>query len=297
MVADSLEEALARASEKLSGMGPVVELRERRILVVGDTHGYPEVTRWALSLGDRLGVEAVVFLGDYVDRGPDGVGNLALLAEALVEDRRVYMLRGNHEDPYMNQYYGFADELKAKNLTQLYPAVSSLYQYLPIIAVAKPLFLVHGGIPCRKCSSTREEAWRINEIAGELGKVWGTRKSLDTYYGNKVLRHLLWNDPSIEVEWYSESPRGPGIYYYGPAAWGMFLKENNLKAIVRAHEKVDAALAACDTSIRPLSGTLSLEDIAGCVLTVFSSLYHGEGAGALEFILDEGRIHAYRYGG
>lgn len=70
-----------------------------RMLVVGDIHGCrPELDVLLAGLAPRAG-DVVIFLGDYVDRGPDVRGVLDRLL-ALAEDRTVrsIFLRGNHED-------------------------------------------------------------------------------------------------------------------------------------------------------------------------------------------------------
>ena len=64
-------------------------------IAIGDIHGCLEPLR---DLVDRLPPnEELVFLGDYVDRGPDSAGVLRYL-EALAETRPCRFLTGNHED-------------------------------------------------------------------------------------------------------------------------------------------------------------------------------------------------------
>ena len=71
----------------------------RRVFVVGDIHGCGRELE-ALLDGLRLGTgDTTVFLGDYVDRGPD-VGGVVERLLALAQDPGVssVFLRGNHED-------------------------------------------------------------------------------------------------------------------------------------------------------------------------------------------------------
>src|SRR5207237_10770563 len=76
-----------------------------RSYVIGDIHGCPDelvylVQALPLESGDRL-----VFLGDYIDRGPDSSGVISFLLE-LQKDRGAYefvFLKGYHED--MRLYY------------------------------------------------------------------------------------------------------------------------------------------------------------------------------------------------
>ena len=64
-----------------------------------------EPVRWEEEINGKL-----VFLGDYIDRGPFGVEVILLL---LILKQRyptsVYLLRGNHESRGLTEYYGFRD--------------------------------------------------------------------------------------------------------------------------------------------------------------------------------------------
>ena len=57
-------------------------------------------------------VEGLVFLGDYVDRGPYSLVNfLFALSLFLAWPEKVILLRGNLEDIEINAIYGFFKEL------------------------------------------------------------------------------------------------------------------------------------------------------------------------------------------
>ena len=78
--------APANGAAGLSGDG-------RRTFVISDVHGYPELIENALDHGAfRDGVDDLIFAGDFVDRGPDAEGCLALL-----ERYATRTLVGNHE--------------------------------------------------------------------------------------------------------------------------------------------------------------------------------------------------------
>ncbi len=87
-----------RSREVLKEEGRLIRLPSHRAVVfVGDTHGDRNATVRVL---ERFPPEehVLVFLGDYVDRGPDSPGNLALLLEAkLAHPGSVHLLMGNHE--------------------------------------------------------------------------------------------------------------------------------------------------------------------------------------------------------
>jgi serine/threonine protein phosphatase 1 len=67
-----------------------------RTLAVGDIHGCSTLLDDLLAAVRPTADDLLVFLGDYVDRGPDGRGVIDRLL-ALRRTHRVVCLRGNHE--------------------------------------------------------------------------------------------------------------------------------------------------------------------------------------------------------
>lgn len=88
----------ARWREILDREGRLIALSgDRTTVFVGDTHGDRDATERVLETFPP-GEHVLVFLGDYVDRGPDSWGNLTLLLEAkLAHPDSVHLLMGNHE--------------------------------------------------------------------------------------------------------------------------------------------------------------------------------------------------------
>lgn len=137
--------------------------------VVGDIHGCLAEVRYLveqlpLERGDRL-----VFLGDYIDRGPDSMGVVSYLLE-LREQGKIdaVFLKGNHEDMFLD-YLGFpgnhgdvflnngghatlasygisASNGAAESAGQLPQAHLAFYQNLETFCVVKPYLCVHAGI-------------------------------------------------------------------------------------------------------------------------------------------------------
>jgi serine/threonine protein phosphatase 1 len=76
---------------------------DTRIYAVGDIHGRADLLGETMErIDDDLSRRPIAFaveiyLGDYVDRGPDSKGVIDLLAARLVKSNAV-CLRGNHED-------------------------------------------------------------------------------------------------------------------------------------------------------------------------------------------------------
>jgi len=72
-----------------------------RILAVGDIHGYTAALDALLAAVAPQPEDSLIFLGDYVDRGPDSRGVLDRVIE-LEKTRRAICLRGNHEQMMMD---------------------------------------------------------------------------------------------------------------------------------------------------------------------------------------------------
>jgi serine/threonine protein phosphatase 1 len=80
-----------------------------RAYAVGDVHGHASLldgmfARVARDLQERphAGDVLEVFLGDYVDRGPDSAGVVERLAAPPAPGRRRVCLRGNHEEALLD---------------------------------------------------------------------------------------------------------------------------------------------------------------------------------------------------
>ncbi|GAA4537218.1 metallophosphoesterase family protein [Amycolatopsis samaneae] len=95
--------------------------KDRSTYVVGDVHGHRDALAEALRAEGLLddedrwagGADHLWFLGDFVDRGPDGVGAIDLVmrleAEAAEAGGSVRTLLGNHEILLLGMYH-FGDE-------------------------------------------------------------------------------------------------------------------------------------------------------------------------------------------
>ena len=71
-----------------------------KIFAMGDLHGRLDLLVRALKAidahSDRVGAK-IITLGDYVDRGPDSAGIIALLMEQQAADKDFICIQGNHE--------------------------------------------------------------------------------------------------------------------------------------------------------------------------------------------------------
>jgi serine/threonine protein phosphatase 1 len=70
---------------------------DRRLLAVGDIHGHREKLSRLLELVAPTGQDQVVFLGDYIDRGPQSREVIEELLAFRQRFPQTVFLRGNHE--------------------------------------------------------------------------------------------------------------------------------------------------------------------------------------------------------
>lgn len=76
-----------------------------RLIAIGDIHGQKEKLERLLDDVAPTGEDRLVFLGDYIDRGPDAHGVIELLIN-LREDRPdTVFIRGNHEQMLLDALF------------------------------------------------------------------------------------------------------------------------------------------------------------------------------------------------
>jgi serine/threonine protein phosphatase 1 len=68
-----------------------------RLLAIGDIHGYLEKLQNLIELVKPTQEDQVVFLGDYIDRGPDSPGVIEFLMEFSKKFPKTIFIGGNHE--------------------------------------------------------------------------------------------------------------------------------------------------------------------------------------------------------
>ncbi|MEM0089806.1 MAG: metallophosphoesterase [Nitrososphaerota archaeon] len=193
---------------------------EDECIIVGDVHGDKESVARALELLEQN--RTLIFLGDYVDRGPYQLESMYVLLKAKIENpSRLILLRGNHESRSMNLYYGFYDVVLSRYSQSLYELFVDVFSKMPICAlINREILCLHGGIA---------EGLESIEQLRTLPK--GDDDPKDPIY-----LQVLWNDPDESIETFAPSYRGPGIRLFGASVLENFLKKNGLKMLVRAHE-------------------------------------------------------------
>jgi hypothetical protein len=146
MTREEIRDLLDEAEKRFASEPKLIELESGKVIFVGDTHGDLEaserVTRRYLKPKNRL-----VFLGDYVDRGPASLENVNFLLEQKTRHPdALYLLMGNHEGYSVGSFQP-ADFWEGLD-TELRQRYSEVFGRLPL-AVSTPngIIALHGALP------------------------------------------------------------------------------------------------------------------------------------------------------
>ncbi|CDW59173.1 serine:threonine protein phosphatase PP1 isozyme [Trichuris trichiura] len=214
---------ILRSSLKFFNTEPTLLDISYPVNICGDIHGNFEALLFIFSMGGWPPTQRYLFLGDYVDRGKDGVEVFTLLLLLKLRyPSHVYLTRGNHETAYMNKTYGFMKECIDRFSREIWHEFQHVFDVLPIAAIVNhTLFCVHGG---------------ISPQLTDLSIIENTPKPVKIPRSG-VLNDLLWSDPIETVSEWIPSDRG-GTCSYGPAAAELFCLRNRISMIVRSHQVV-----------------------------------------------------------
>ncbi|KAK9450428.1 Metallo-dependent phosphatase-like protein [Limtongia smithiae] len=194
------------------------------VKIVGDIHGqYGDLIRLFEMCGFPPSAN-YLFLGDYVDRGKQGLETiLLLLAYKIKYPENFFLLRGNHECANVTRVYGFYDECKRRCGIKVWKTFVDCFNTLPIAAiVASKIFCVHGG---------------LSPVLNSMDEIRNIARPTDVPdYG--LLNDLLWSDPTDMQDEWEDNERGVS-YCFGKSAINRFLAKFEFDLVCRAHMVVE----------------------------------------------------------
>ena len=230
-----LEDAHAALKDIYRSRRNVLDLEPagKRLIIVGDLHGDYNGLRRALAVARKEGFPrdaSLVFLGDYVDRGPEQLRVFyTVLALQMEYPEKVVLLRGNHEPPEVlpvqpHDYPAVLMERYPEAYKELYNASRRVWEALLLSAYWPSLGLLalHGGLP----TETYKRASSLLEYLGGETRGW-----------NRVYTEILWNDPTEHVGFRFPSMRGVG-YEFGPRVTSWVRERFGVSLVVRGHQSV-----------------------------------------------------------
>jgi len=196
----------------------LVEIKEaKKVVFVGDTHGDLEASQKVIKNYLKEG-NKIVFLGDYVDRGPSSIQNLNFLLETRAKNSdKVYLLQGNHEGHRILKFQPaeFWENLNPDE----YEKYCSIVEKFPLVAIAKDIIALHGVLP--KISSTRP---------GNVDEVNKIKLGDDNWF------KICWGDfydeagEDLGVDIFSGRPQFGRDYFF------KLMERFNKKVLIRSHQ-------------------------------------------------------------
>jgi len=197
---------------------------EAPLKICGDVHGqYSDLLR-LFEYGGFPPDANYLFLGDYVDRGKQGLEVICLLLAYKVKyPENFFMLRGNHECSSISRIYGFYDECKRRYNIKVWRVFCDVFNCLPFAAIVdEKVFCIHGG-PSPELK--------------DMQQIMAIKRPTDIPDVG-MLCDFLWSDPDAEVAGWGENDRGVS-YTYGTDVVAAFLDKFDFDLIVRAHQVVE----------------------------------------------------------
>lgn len=214
-------------SDKMFVDFPVVYLPPKgEVIFIGDTHGDSLATQ-AIIKQEKV-IEKIeqgkdiyiVWLGDYADRGIGDIKNLEIiLSLAQHYFHHVILLRGNHEESSVGQYYGLMGSCVRQfgfdDGQQVFKELNDFYDKLPSsVVTANGIVAVHGGVPATPINSLKD--LKDEENATEL----------------------RWNDPTEEIDHYVHNYKRGTYFLFGKIVFDAFMSVIGGNVLVRSHEYV-----------------------------------------------------------
>lgn len=218
---------------------------EPRTFVIGDLHGDIEALRVVLGRLPRLGAyDTLVFLGDYLDRGPDSAAVIDLVRRELPRSTpaRVVALRGNHEDAWLRVVdHGWpefvlppgngcaaalrsfvgrdptADDLRAMYSGAFLPAeVVAWMRALPYWYEDEHAIYVHAGLPLQDGAFPHPA-----DVREKASLLWSRSRSFFLNYRGKLVICGHTTTDLLPQELSHYTPDDPDDLWAGDAVWAI----------------------------------------------------------------------------
>ncbi|EGD78643.1 serine/threonine-protein phosphatase [Salpingoeca rosetta] len=279
----------AAATQCLQNDDMLVELSSP-CYVLGDLHGNFRDLQYFSANFWRAGVDIcpadLLFLGDYVDRGPHSTELIAyLLALKVLYPKKVFLLRGNHElesvcgntdyygeGSFRSQLLNLAVKCNCLNIfDEVWQSFMTCFEWMPLAAtIDSKIFCCHAGLPRALMMSDTGGDRTILERIKDLQRPLKEEDDIDTD-PECVAMDILWADPASHRErgimgMHGMPPgfalnldRGGDACVFGEDAVAAFKEQTGCDFILRAHQPPDKG-------IRYQAGAK--------VITVFSSSHY-----------------------
>jgi predicted phosphodiesterase len=184
---EEIKELLNKAEKRFVSEAKLITLQSGTLIFVGDTHGDLEATEKIIHRYLKSD-NKLVFLGDYVDRGPASLENINFLLEQKIEHPdSLYLLMGNHEG-YSVMSFHPADFWEGLD-TELRQRYSEVLYRLPLAAsTPNGIIALHGALPdvskLENINQIKPDTREWHQITwGDWQEKEGEFLGIDTYTG------------------------------------------------------------------------------------------------------------------
>ena len=213
MKKEEIKSLLNEVEKMLEGERKLIELDSGRVIFIGDTHGDFQATQSIIA--KYLKPEnKLVFLGDYVDRGPASNENInSLLSLKLKHPDNLFLLMGNHEGRSVIEFYpaDFWERLDR----ELYARYATVLSKLPLAAsTSNGIIALHGALP------DVERLEDINEIEP----------------GSKAWHQITWGDWQEREGGYLGNDMFTGRPQFGQDWFEEIMRRFNKNVLIRSHQ-------------------------------------------------------------
>jgi protein phosphatase len=192
------------------------------------------------QMGD-ITVMQYIFLGDFCDRGYNSLEIIFLLFALKIKyPEFIYLIRGHHEDRYINQDYGLGKEClerlsdDIRDPFSIFANINKTFNLLPFgVLVDNNILLVHGGIG--SSINTLEDIDCIKRPIDVVHNVTNNEQL-------KVI-DLLWSEycddiENIDANVERDKLKKGFIVKYGKNRLNKFLDENKINLLITSHQFV-----------------------------------------------------------
>jgi protein phosphatase len=198
----------------------LIEIKKaKKIIFVGDTHGDLEASQKIIKEYLKPG-NKIVFLGDYVDRGPYSKENLDFLLDTKIKyPNQIYLLQGNHEGHHILKFSPaeFWESLDKEE----YEKYSSIVKKFPLAMTTNDIIGLHGVLPDINSSrNVLEQLKKINKIK----------------LGNKEWRQITWGDFVDEPGEYLGTDPFTGRPQFGRDYFLKLMERFGKRVLIRSHQ-------------------------------------------------------------
>ena len=179
----------------------------KRTFAIGDTHGCLDTLQALLDKIAFTTQDELIMLGDYIDRGPDSKGVIDKLMRLNTEGYNVKMLRGNHEQMFLDDYnketrksygiFGNEETLKSFGINSIRQTPTPYLVFmksLPFYHLTDNYILVHAGLKFRKGQ---------DPLADETNMMWVRDWYADVnraWLGDRIIVHGHTPQPMEDTE-------------------------------------------------------------------------------------------------